>query len=153
MIESVGHKSQINYIEEGLKYPKNVIHKVLTSYTGYVKYSMQRRFETTFLGLVVFKNAKMSEVTERETYGYQVRVVADEIGESPIMVKSILDYLRDMIKTDVKIGVAYVIYTLCKIGISPDNKLSLRASAVTDKSIRIRATNRFRYSVNNYAGA
>lgn len=151
MIERVGHKDQIRYIEEGLKYPKNLIQKILTSYTGYIKYSMQRRFETTYLGLVVFKNSKMSNVTERETYTYQSRVVADEIGESPIVVKAILDYLRDMIQNDVKIGISYVIYSLCKIGISPDKKLSLRASAITEQGIRIRATNRFRYSVNNYS--
>lgn len=148
MIEDVVKTEQIRYISEGLGYPQTLIKTVLDSYTGYLKYLMERRYECTFLGIVVFKNSELEGHDERETYAYQARTVSEEIGVPYIQVKSILDYLRDMIRHDVPRGIAYTIMRLMKIGITSDGSLSLKSSKTVPVGIRVRATNRFRYEIN-----
>lgn len=148
MIEDVVHRNQVKHVSEGLGYPQNQVKKVIDSYTGYLKYLMERRYECSFLGIVVFRNSKMSHMTERETYAYQVRTVADEVNIPYVQAKAILDYLRDMVRTDVKRGIAYPILRLVKIDVSPDMRLNLKSSKTVPTGIRVRATNRFRSEVN-----
>lgn len=154
MVERIGRSEQIDLISEDLGIYKTTVENVFKAYTGYIRYCIDRSYETGWLGIIIFRNNAHKGTGDDyyETYSYQVNVVAREINESPVLVKGILDYLREMIRKDILLHINYSIFKLGTIGISDDKKLKLSSSSSLPSGVRIRSTNRFRKEINTGQG-
>lgn len=149
-METVSKSGQVRNVSREMGIEYTLADKVIDAYYEYVKYMIKvdEEPETGFLGFLIFSKLDKDLTTcERNTYAYQVRIVADEIGESVATVKGILDCLRDTILTDLKSGmVSYNIFSLATIW-TESKRFRTRYSRSLTKKVRIRATNWVRHEI------
>ena len=149
-METISKTAQIRIVARDMGIEYTLASKIIDSYYSYVRHmiTVDEEPETGFLGFLVFSKVNKDLSTcERNTYAYQVHVVATEIGESEVTVKGVLDFLRDTILNDIKSGMlGYNLFSLATIW-TDGGRLKSRHSSSLTKSVRIRATNWIRSEV------
>ena len=117
--------------------------EILRGYGRYVRYMVDKGHSTTYLGLFDLRNKNLEESRTITTYAYQARIVADELGLSHILVKSVLDELREMLITDVVLGRTYTIYNLAQVS-NIDGRVHIKGSTTLPKDVRVHCSRWFR---------
>lgn len=125
---NISQSVQVAAVAQRLNTEKTIVKTVLTSYSKYVRYCVERHKTTGYLGIVTFFNLE-SRVDSDETFAYQSRVVADELGLSPVLVQGILTEMKLLITDDLLNGLTYTIYSLCKISLTPKGTVTTRKSS------------------------
>lgn len=154
-METVTKIGQIKNVARELGLEYKLTHKVIDSYYGYIKYMINDNSETEtgFLGFLVFtKNDEVIQSNSRNTYAYQVSIIAEEIKESYETVKGILDCLRNMLLNDIKSGMlGYNLFSLATIW-TESGRFRSKHSTALSSNVRIRATNWIRSEVSRDYG-